>query len=306
MKNLAFLLQCLAVFLLAGCMDASVEPTETSVEPTEKPLEPTKTSVEPTGTPDVRIKTTNINGGGWDDFPNKYKPTLLDLNANVRQLPAPVGTRYASLYPINPTGAKVAAAAAPCSGDSAVLQYKSPMRDFFLYDTISYYDTNGVAHCWPQEGRRSVETHQRHIVEFGVGEVWESIQDSITDQDVLPRHTIRGTGLIRLESGRELIIQSYDLILLTQFGTQDAFVVNAGLKLLYKDGYTINLDLAKPRPYGALDFYPADGPADYSLIMTGPITHATAQGGVDTVGFIDLYGDRTIRVRDWTGVPVVP
>jgi hypothetical protein len=271
MRNLAVLLICLAANLLAGCFAASDEPT----------------------------RSTKNHGGGWDDFPNKYGQTLLDMNAEVRQLPLPLSTYYDSLHPATPAGPRVAASAGPCMGDSTVFEYKSPVRNFYVYDTITYYDSNGVADCKPAEGSRSVKRNTRRIVEPGVGESWETSVDSISDQDVLPRHTIHSTGLMRLESGREIIMESWDCTLLTPFGEKDLSVVNAGMKLLYKDGYALHFDLARPHPYKAIDLFPFEGPPDQSLIMSGPITHPGVGSGVDTVGYVDLFGDRTIRIRDW-------
>jgi hypothetical protein len=285
MRNLALLLPSVAAILLAGCLAASNEPTGTSAE---------------------KSGSTKNHGGGWDDFPNKYRPTLLEMSSEVRQLPIPLSTAYGSLSPAALTGSKVSAPAGPCAGDSTLFQYKSPVRGFSLNDTITYYDSIGVAHCDLPEGSRSGKRNTRRIVEPGVGEAWEIIEDSISDQEVLPRHTIHSTGLIRLESGLEIIIQSYDCTLLTPIGADDVEVMSAGMKLLYKDGYVIHFDLAKPHPYRAPDFFPFEGAPDTSLIMSGPITHPGVGSGVDTVGYVDLFGDRTIRIRDWTGAPVGP
>jgi hypothetical protein len=286
MRNPALLLTCLAGLLLAGCFAASDEPT---------------------GTSNDKRRSAENNGGGWDDFPNKYGQTLLDMNSEVRQLPLPLSTYYASLYPATQTVPKVAAPAGPCTGESTLFQYKSPVRDFYLNDTITYYDSNGVPDCALPEGDRSVKRDTRRIVESGVGEAWETSVDSISDRDVLPRHTIHSTGLMRLESGREIIMESWDCILLTPIGEEDVSVVSAGMKLLYKDGYALHFDLARPHPYTAVDLFPFEGPLDQSLIMSGPITHPAAAGsGIDTVGYADLFGDRTIRIRDWTGKPVGP
>jgi hypothetical protein len=284
MRNLALLLSYLAATLLAGCFASSDEPTGNSGD---------------------KSRSTEIHGGGWDDFPNKYRQTLLDMNAEVRQLPIPLSTYYPSLDPANQTVSKVAASGGTCTGDSTVFEYRSPVRDFYVNDTITYYDSNGVAHCAPPEGSRSVKTNTRRIVEPGVGESWETSVDSISDQDVLPLHTIHSTGLMRLESGREIIMESWDCILLTPIGVEDLSVVSAGMKLLYKDGYALHFDLAKRHPYLAIDIFPFEGPADQSLIMSGPITHPVGSS-VDTLGYVDLFGDRTIRIRDWTGAPVVP
>jgi hypothetical protein len=285
MRNPALLLPCLAAILLGGCFAASDEPTGASA--------------------DKRPSTEN-HGGGWDDFPNKYRQTLLDMNAEVRQLPMPLSTYYGSLNPATQTVSKVAASAGSCAGDSTVFEYKSPVRDFYLYDTITYYDSNGVAHCEPPEGSRSVKTNTRRIMEHGVGESWETSVDSVWEQDGLPRHTIHSAGLMRLESGREIIMESWDCILLTPIGAEDVSVVSADMKLLYQDGYALHFDLARPHPYTAIDLFPFEGPPDSSLIMSGPITHPAAGSGVDTLGYVDLFGDRTIRIRDWTGAPVGP
>jgi hypothetical protein len=284
-RNIAFSPLCLAALFLAGCFVASDEPTGTSAD---------------------KSRSTENHGGGWDDFPNKYRQTLLDMNAEVRQLPLPLSTHYDPLNPAAPAGSKVAAPSGTCTGDSTLFQYQSPVRDFYLHDTITYYDSNGVAHCEPPEGSRSVKRNTRRIVEPGVGEAWETSEDSISDQDVLPRHSIRSTGLMRLESGLEIIMESYDCILLTPLDAEDVSVVSAGMKLLYKEGYALHFALAKPHPYRVIDFFQFEGPPDRSLIMSGPITHPAVGSGVDTVGYVDLFGDRTIRIRDWTGTPVGP
>jgi hypothetical protein len=285
MRNLALLPPSLAAILLAGCLAASNEPIGTSAG---------------------KSLPTENHGGGWDDFPNKYRPTLLDMNSEVRQLPIPLSTAYGPLSPAALTGSKVSASAGSCAGDSTLFRYKSPVRDFYLNDTITYYDSVGVAHCDLAEGNRSGKRNTRRIVEAGVGEAWEIIEDSISDREVLPRHKIHSTGLIRLESGLELTIQSYDCTLLAPMGVEDVDVLSAGMKLLYKDGYAIHFALAKPNPYRAPDFFPFEGAPDTSLIMSGPITHPAAGSGTDTVGYVDLFGDRTIRIRDWTGAPVGP
>jgi hypothetical protein len=293
LKYLAFLPQCLAIFMLAGCIATSDEPSMASVKQSANDSKG--------GNPQEK--------GGWDDFPNKYKPMLLDLSANARQIPVPLGTRYETIYSINETVLNKSAADGygnGCAGDSTVFKYQRPQNDFFLYDTTTFYDSNGVANCAAQGGSRASERHVRRIVELGVGEAWETIQDSITDQDILPRHTLHGTGFFRLESGLEFTIRSYDMTLLTQFGTLDAFVVDANLELLYKEAYTIRLGLAKPHPFKAVDFFPMNGPVQRDLIMTGPITHASANGGVDTLGFIDLYDDHILQVRDWAGERIAP
>jgi hypothetical protein len=285
MRNFALLPLCLAAILLAGCFAASDEPT---------------------GNAAGKSGSTKNHGGGWDDFPNKYRPTLLDMSSEVRQLPLPLSTHYGSLQADTQTVSNLAASAGPCTGDSTVFEYQSPVRDFYLHDTITYYDSNGVAHCESPEGSRSVKTNTRHIVEPGVGEAWETSEDSISNQDVLPVHTIRSTGRMRLESGLEITMESYDCTLLTPLDAEDTFVMTAGMKLLYKDGYALHFALARPHPYRAPDFFPFEGPPDSSLIMSGPITHPAVGSGVDTVGYVDLFGDRTIRIRDWTGASVGP
>jgi hypothetical protein len=289
MKRLAFFLQCLAIFILSGCFST---PDESN----------TSTAKAPTSNPSG--KPAN-NSGGWDDFPNKYRPTLVDLDSNVRELPLPIGTRYSALNPGGQSNLNKTAANASCTGDSTVFSYQSRIRELFLYDTTYFYDSVGIAHCAAPGGSRAGEKHLRRIVEVGVGEAWETIRDSITDQDVLPRHTLHGTGSIRMERGIEITIQSYDLTLLTQFATTDAFVVDAGLDLLYKDGYAIHLGLANPHPYEATDFFPLDGPTGFNIIMSGPITHASAKG-IDTAGYFDLFDDHTVHIRDWTGAPLKP
>jgi hypothetical protein len=287
LKLLALIIQGMDLFFLAGCLatDDSGDAGKPSITDPKQP--------------------NPQQQGGWDDFPNKYNPVLQELNANASQLPVPLGTRYIAINSGNGTELGKSAAGIGCAaGDSAVYMFQSRAKDFFLYDTTTFYDSNGVASCKAQGGNRASERHIRRIVELGVGEAWETITDSITDQDILPRHTLHGTGFFRLESGLEFTIRSYDMTLLTQFGTLDAFVVDASLELLYKEGYTIRLGLAKEHPFKAVDFFPVEGSVDYSVLMTGPITHASATGGIDTLGYIDLTDDHALRVRDWTGAPV--
>ena len=323
MKSPALFLLGLTVFLVAGCFSPNEAPSDAPVKPT--PATPkAQTAQNNGGWDDFPNKNNggwddfpNKNNGGWDDFPNKYRPTLLDLDSNAPRLPMPLGTRYAALASGNPAVLSKAAAGsdacqataaqfedAPCPGDSTVFMYQSPVRDLFLYDTITYYDNMGIAHCSLPGGNRAVERHVRRIVEVGVGEAWETIRDSITDMDVFPRHTLHGTGRIQLESGQELAIRSYDMTLLTQFGTWNAYIVDASLELVYKDDYVIRLALAKPHPYQAIDLFPVDRSSEYGVVMSGPITHAGANGGTDTVGYVDLFDDHTFHVRDWTGAPV--
>ena len=252
----------------------------------------------------LKIKTNN--NGGWDDFPNKYKPTLLELATNARQLPVPLGTRYGA--PADTTShilGKASAAQGPCTGTFEVFGYKSKIKDLFIKDTLSYFDSNEVAHCAPQGGSHTRETHIRYVMDVGVGEAWENIEDKVTDQDVLPRHTIHGTGKFRLEGGPEFTIQSYDVTMITEFGNWDAFILNASMKLLYKDGYNITLGLVKAHPYKAVDFFQIDGSLDPTKIMSGPITRASDKG-IDTVGYVDLFGDHSVRIRDWAGERVAP
>lgn len=247
------------------------------------------------------------NNGGWDDFPNKYKPTLQELASGVQALPVPMGTRYGATQTVTPP-AKVSANQDPCpKGPFEVYGYRDPARNFFIVDTMRYYDSVGGAHCSPTYGNTGSEHHERYIMDLASGESWETLVDTITDQHVLPRHTIHGTGRIKLARGLEFKIVSYDVVLITQFGSWDAFVLNAGMKLAYKDGYNIELKLVKPHPYKAIDFFPVEGGVgDGSKVMSGPITRANDKGGIDTLGFIDLFTDRTVEIRDWKGDLVAP
>ena len=263
-------------------------------------------SLKLAGKDTTRIKVPG-NNGGWDDFPNKYKPTLLELASGAQALPVPMGTRYGATPTVKPAG-KFAANQDPCPrGPFEVYGYKEPVRDFFIVDTLSYYDSAGGVHCSPTYGSTGSEHHIRYIMDLKSGESWENLVDTITDQNVLPRHTIHGTGKIKLASGLEFTIVTYDVVLITQFGTWDAFVLRAGMTLAYKGGYTVDLKLVKPSPYKAVDFFPVEGGVgDGSKMMSGPITKVNATGGVDTIGFVDLFSDRTVAVRDWKGDPVAP
>jgi hypothetical protein len=247
----------------------------------------------------------NGNNGGWDDFPNKYKPTLTDLATNAPALPVPMGTRYGAPALPGSSDAPSKASAGGCTGNYSVYGYDNG-KGMFIKDTIVYHDSLGGSHCAPQPGGRASEDHNRYVMDLKSGESWEMLKDSITDQDVLPKHNIHGTGHVRLSSGLVFTIKSYDVSMLTSFGNWDAYVLDASMTLAYKDGYDIQLKLSKPHPYKSTDFFPVTGtPPETGKIMSGPITKATATG-VDTLGFMDLYSDRTLAIRDWKGDLVKP
>ncbi|MDB5104473.1 MAG: hypothetical protein JWP91_2162 [Fibrobacteres bacterium] len=243
-----------------------------------------------------------VNGnGGWDDFPNKYMPTLMELAARMKALPMPLGTRYnAQPATVNTNGSSKAAAAA-CTGISEIAALRYNKNTLYGVDTISYYDSLGQPHCdWQKPTTR--ETHARHMINDASGEVWENIDIKILDDATLPNWITHGTGRMVLNNGMKFTIDSYDIDMIVLYGDTTATVRSASLALTWQNGYSFKMDLAKARPFKTLDLFPAwgDNPS-LGKIMTGPILHDTT-----TVGYIDLYADHTVLIRDWTGALVTP
>ncbi|GEM_PF-6683357 len=253
----------------------------------------------------VKIPITDEHGG-WDDFPNKYKPTLLELAAKMKVLPMPMGTRYNAQPKTTPVnGSKISAAAAACTGISEVAAIRYNNNTIYGVDTISYYGTDNMPHCdWQTPTTR--ETHVRHMINDASGEAWETIDIKILDDATLPNYITHGMGRMILNNGMEFHIDSYDLDMIILYGDTTATVRTASLALSWKNGYTFKMDLAKSRPYKTVDLFPAwgDNPS-LGKILSGPILHEGATAGkVDTLGYVDLYADHTVLIRDWTGAPV--
>ena len=111
-----------------------------------------------------------------------------------------------------------------------------------------------------------------------------------------------------LNSGMELTIDAYDTDMIILYGEPLATVRSASLALSWGNGYSFKMDLAKPRPFKTVDLFPAWG-GDPSLgkILSGPIMHAgsgATAGKIDTLGYVDLYADHIVVIRDWTGAVV--
>jgi hypothetical protein len=250
---------------------------------------------------------TNGNGG-WDDFPNKYKPTLIDLANRMQKLPMPMGTRY-SAQPdlVPPVGAK--SSAGLCTGTTEIAALRYQKNTIYGVDTISYYDNLGQPHCdWQRPTTR--ETHSRHMVNDASGEVWEKIDITILDDETLPNWLTHGTGRMVLNNGMKFNIDSYYIDMMILYGDTVATVRSASLALSNDNGYSFKMELAKNRPFKTVDLFPAwgDNPS-LGKILSGPITHpagGAVPGKIDTVGYIDLYADHTVAIRDWTGATVSP
>jgi hypothetical protein len=247
------------------------------------------------------------NNGGWDDFPNKYKPTLLELATKMRQLPMPMGTRYSAQPDLGKPPSKTAAAA--CTGISEIAAIRYNKNTIYGVDTISYYDTQDRPHCdWQSPTTR--ETHARHMINDASGEAWENIDIRILDEATLPNYLTHGTGRMLLNNGMKFTIDAYDIDMIILYGDSLATVRSASLALSWQDGYSFKMDLAKARPFKTVDLFPAwgDNPSQ-GKILSGPILHpgsGASAGGIDTVGYIDLYADHTVAIRDWTGTLVQP
>ncbi|MDB5047803.1 MAG: hypothetical protein JWO30_874 [Fibrobacteres bacterium] len=252
---------------------------------------------------------THTGIGGWDDFPNKYKPTLIELANKMRQLPMPMGTRY-SVQPkiVPPLGSfSKAAAAQACTGISEIAGLRFSDNTIYGLDTISYYDSKNLPHCdWQNPTTR--ETHARHMINDASGEVWEKIDIQILDDNTLPNYLTHATGRMLLNNGMKINIDSYDVDAMVIYGDSTVNVRSASLQLSWQNGYSFKMDLAKARPFKVVDLFPIwGGNPSLGKILSGPILHpGTAAGAVDTLGFIDLYSDHTVAIRDWTGTLVQP
>lgn len=253
------------------------------------------------------IKNDRNGIGGWDDFPNKYRPTLEEIATRMQRLPVPMGTRYSG-QPTNAPAAKTAATQA-CGGISEIAAIRYNNNTIYGVDTISYYDSLDQPHCdWQTPTTR--ETHARHMINDASGEVWEKLDIRILDERTLPNYLTHGTGRMVLNNGTRFTIDAYDVDMIILYGDSLATIRSASLAMTWQDGYSFKLDLVKPKPFKAVDFFPAwgYGPA-LGRILSGPILHpgsGTREGLVDTVGFVDLYADHSVDVRDWAGSLVRP
>jgi hypothetical protein len=255
------------------------------------------------------LANPNGNNGGWDDFPNKYKPVLIEMATKIKQLPMPMGTRYGFQPRTLPSGGTKVAAAAGCNvtGTSDVIAIRYNNNAIYGVDTISYYDNAGTPHC-ERQSPTTRETHARHLINDASGEVWEQIEIRILGDAALPNYLTHGIGRMVLNNGTVLTIAAYDVDMIILNGDTTASVRAASLILTNESGYSFNMNLAKSRPFKTVDLFPAwgDNPS-LGKILSGPITHpgtGKTEGKTDTLGYIDLYADHTVAIRDWTGAQV--
>jgi hypothetical protein len=172
--------------------------------------------------------------------------------------------------------------------------------DIYVVDTLRYYNATGDISCGLQPLMTTRITHNRHIMDLSSGQAWEQFEDSIWNHTSLPRHVVSGTGLIQLNSRLVFTVDSYGVTTVRPPDESEVLVTEAHLRMSWKDGYTFDLEISKTTPYKAMDFFPASGGgAAGDKVMTGKIRNDTT-----TVGYIDLFADRSVMIRDWTGKPV--
>ncbi|HLP43433.1 MAG TPA: hypothetical protein VK465_18160 [Fibrobacteria bacterium] len=215
---------------------------------------------------------------------------MIRLAASVTSLPMPMGTRYFN---------KPAFKKSACQGGQDIYKIPANPGGFFGIDSISYIDSKGVGHCAP-EGITLGETHNRYLFDTASGEVWELIRIEITPDPLLTRYHSRGTGRIRLLSGLVANIESYEVDMVMDHSTETPIFRNAHLWFTVPDGHSLRLELVRPHPFRAPDFFPLwDDPPRGDPVMAGPVL-----SGADTVGRAALYGDRTLGFWDAAGKPI--
>lgn len=289
--RIRILLACLCTAILSACLSPDNTAGQNLVDAgIKRPVD--TTTIKPP-----------IKNGGWDDFPNKAMPDLQEMASKIKKLPVPMGIRYDQIT-ATPPSAFTKSSAAPDTtcpdGPKEVFGYTVKDHNMYMVDTIRYYDTTGTVSCHWKAGSTQRVTHDRHIIDLASGQSWEHIEDSVTEQDVLPGHHIGGTGLIKLNSGIDLAIDSYWLNMVTPYGESEAVILGGSLRMTWKNGYTLDLSIIKTMPYKALDFFPPQGAASLGeRIMSGPIKHDTT-----LVGYFDIYADHSVFIRDWLGQPV--
>lgn len=275
----------LALLLLGGCFT-----NEENLGDKPPPVDTTKTVIGP--------KKNN----GWDDFPNKYLPTLKELAGKMTKLPTPYGFRYNSQ---NGVPSKRSADTTCPAGDHEIFGLNLPEKGLYMVDTIRYYNAAGEAGCrWHTLNTVRV-THNRYVLDLNSGESWEVVIDSISDQVVLPRHSLSGTGRIRLNSKLDFTVDSYRVDYLTPYAEPGAIVRSGHLKLGWKE-YRFEMEISKTMPFRVDDFFPARGESTTEKMMSGPILHPGDAGKTDTLGYIDLHSDHSVVIRDWTGKAINP
>jgi len=221
-----------------------------------------------------------------------YGADVAELAAKMRRLPVPMGTRYNSA----PRPAPKASAAAACSGDADVIGLSDTTRGRLGMDTVVFYDTAGLPHCvWQAPTLK--ETHGRYLFDAASGEAREALVVEITEDDRLPRYRTRGTGTMRLLSGLVFRIDRYEVDMVLDNSDAGIIIQDARLDLGWRDGYALRLALARSKPYRAPDLFPAwESRSAPMLILSGAITKGDA-----LAGYIDLFADRSVAIRDRNG-----
>jgi hypothetical protein len=225
-------------------------------------------------------------------LPDPFRADLAELAAKIRRLPVPMGTRYNSA----PRPAPKSSAAAACAGDADVIALGDTSRGRLGMDTVAFYDKAGLPHCeWQAPTLK--ETHGRYLFDAATGEARETLVVEITEDDRLPRYRTRGTGTMALFSGLEFRIDRYEVDMLLDNSDAGIIIQDARLDLGWRDGYALRMVLARPKPFRAADLFPAwEARPAPGLIMSGPIMKGAA-----LAGYIDLFSDRTVGIRDRTG-----
>ena len=225
-------------------------------------------------------------------LPDPYLADLAELSAKMRRLPVPMGTRYNSA----PRPAPKAGAAAACQGDADVVGLGDTARGRLGMDTVAFFDAAGIPHCaWQAPTLK--ETHGRYLFDAAAGEARERLVVEITEDDRLPRYRTLGTGTMRLFSGLEFAIARYEVDMVLDNSVAGIIIQDAHLDLAWRDGYEMRLTLARAKPYRAADLFPSwEARPAPGLIMSG-----TIKKGAALAGYIDLFADRTVAIRDRTG-----
>lgn len=292
----------LGMTMLVGCFITEQEPEKNYPPVVQKPTKPDTGKLDTLAKPPVVVTpdTTTvkpplvIKNNGWDDFPNKYLPTLKELSAKMTKLPLPYGVRYNSVNDKPPS--KVAARADCPDGPREVFGLDHPKTGLYVVDTIRYVNMQGVVSCaWDNLNMAKV-THDRYIMDLTSGEAWEHIEDSISEEVVLPRHAIHGSGRIKLHSKLEFALDAYHVDMMTPYGQPEAIVTGGNLKMTWKNGYWFDLQIVKAMPFKINDLFPIQGTPAVEKVMSGAIKNDTT-----TVGYMDLYADHSVAIRDWTG-----
>ena len=297
-----FAIAVLGAILFAGCFTTEDRQDNTSpvvLKPTDKDTNKTD-SLNPIVVTKPDSQLVPLTGGpgknnGWDDFPNKFLPTLQVFAGKMTKLPLPYGVRYNIV--VDKPLSKTAAADSCPDGPREIFGLNVPATGLYVVDTIRYYNMQGEVGCNWHTLNTSRVTHDRYVMDLGSGEAWEHIEDSVSEQVVLPRYAIGGSGRIKLNSKIEFKIDSYRVDMVTPYGEPGAIVTGGHLRMTWKDGYWFDLEVVKATPFKVDDFFPVRGtPTAGEKVMSGPIRHDTT-----TVGYMDLFADHSVVIRDWAG-----